>query len=389
MWFKRYDLAIINRSFWPIHFTKGSELKANAEAYLQLGERASAKAKDVVIITQYTGNLKKKADTLDRGLNISFRSCKSRSDSSSKLLFRIFDNVIFMLWVFWSLIITRPKKIFLATDPPLTVPFIVFIYSKIFKVSYVYSIQDIHPEITNIVVKLNPLLFSFLKKVDGLVMRHASSIITITQTMKDEIIARSNTKSHIYLIDNPSSSIDESIQLKIKGFIFSGTFGRVQNIPLLLKSIDKYKTKGGILPFLFIGGGWYANEVQSLSIKHSDITYAGLVDPKKANELTSGYEWALVPIDDEVTKYAFPSKTSSYISCGLNILSICSEQTSVAKWVVNNNYGINTRPKVDDIVDVFFKIENGLTINKKTVEQDYYSIDNYVSKIFNIVFNKV
>ena len=45
MWFKRYDLAIINRSFWPIHFTKGSELKANAEAYLQLGERASAKAK--------------------------------------------------------------------------------------------------------------------------------------------------------------------------------------------------------------------------------------------------------------------------------------------------------------------------------------------------------
>ena len=102
-----------------------------------------------------------------------------------------------MLWVFWNLIITRPKKIYVSTDPPLTVPFIVFIYSKIFKASYVYNIQDIHPEITNIVVKLNPLLFSFLKKVDGLVMRHASSIITITQTMKDEIIPRSNKKSHI------------------------------------------------------------------------------------------------------------------------------------------------------------------------------------------------
>ena len=89
-----------------------------------------------------------------------------------------------------------------------------------------------------------------------------------------------------------------------------------------------------------------------------------------------------------VTKYAFPSKTSSYVSCGLNILSICSEQTSVAKWVVNNNYGINILPKVDDIVDVFFKIENGLTINKKTVDQNYYSIDNFVYKIFNIVFNE-
>ena len=389
MWFRRYDLAIINRSFWPTHSTKGSELKANGEAYLQFGEKASTIVKDVVFITQYTGNLKKTADKFGRGLNLLFRSCKLRSDSSSKLLYRIFDNVIFMLWVFWNLIITRPKKIFLATDPPLTVPFIVFIYSKIFKASYVYSVQDIHPEITNIVVKFNPLLFSFLKKIDGLVMRHASSIITITQTMKDEIIARSNTKSHIYLIDNPTNSVDESIQLKIKGFIFSGTFGRVQNIPLLLKSIDKYKAEGGILPFLFIGGGWYANEVQSLSIKYTDITYAGLVDPKKADELTSGYEWALLPMDDEATKYAFPSKSSSYITSGLNILSICSEQTSVAKWVVNNNYGINARPKVVDIVDVFFKIENGLTINKKTVDQDYYSINNYVSKIFSIVFNKV
>ena len=86
MWFRRYDLAIINRSLWPIHLTKGSELKANGEAYLQLGEKASAKAKDVVIITQYTGNLKKTADKFGRGLNVLFRSCKSRSDSSSKLL---------------------------------------------------------------------------------------------------------------------------------------------------------------------------------------------------------------------------------------------------------------------------------------------------------------
>ena len=55
---------------------------------------------------------------------------------------------------------------------------------------------------------------------------------------------------------------------------------------------------------------------------------------------------------------------------------------------MNNNYGINILPKVDDIVDVFFKIENGLTINKKTVDQNYYSIDNFVYKIFNIIFNE-
>ena len=92
-------------------------------------------------------------------------------------------------------------------------------------------------------------------------------------------------------------------------------------------------------------------------------------------------------IEDEVTKYAFPSKSSSYISCGVNILSICSEQTSVAKWVVKNNYGINSPPTVNNLANIF-KIENGFTINKKTVDQKYFSIENFVDRIFNLRFNE-
>jgi len=380
--FKRYDLAIINRSFWPKNQIIG-------DALLQFGENASDKGKDVVIITQYTGNLKKIVDKFGRGSNLLFRSCKSRSDSSSKLLVRIIDAVVYMLWVFWSLLVTRPKKIYVSTDPPLVVPFVVFIYSKISKASYVYHLQDIHPEAANIVVKLNSVLFSFLKKIDGLVMRHASSIITITQTMKDEIVARSNTKSNIYLIDNPTASFDNPTQLKTKGFIFSGNLGRLQRIPLLLKSIDKYKAKGGTLPFFFIGGGVYANEIHALSKKYTDIAYGGLVDAKKANELTSEYEWALLPIDDKVTKYAFPSKTSSYVSCGVKILSICSNHTSVAKWVLNNNYGVNSLPNINEIVSVLFKIENGLTINNELADGDYFSIERFVQNISDVVFDTV
>jgi hypothetical protein len=218
-------------------------------------------------------------------------------------------------------------------------------------------------------------------------MRHASSIITITQTMKDEIIARSNTKSDIYLIDNPAISFDGSVQLKTKGFVFSGNLGRLQRISLLLKSIDKYKLEGGILPFLFVGGGLYSNDAYLLSTKYGDVTYAGKVDAKKANELSSAYEWALLPIDDEATKYSFPSKTSSYLSCGLKLISVCSNQTSVAQWVLNNHFGMNSLPNIDDLVDVFFKIENGLTVNDITFDRDYFSINRFVQNIYNVVFD--
>ena len=143
----------------------------------------------------------------------------------------------------------------------------------------------------------------------------------------------------------------------------------------------------GALPFLFIGAGVYSDEIRLLASKYKDITYSGLVDANTANDLNSKYEWALIPIEDEVTKYAFPSKVSSYVSCCVTILSLCSKQTIVVKGVGDNSYGVNTLPKVDDLVNIFFKIENGLTINKKTVDQNYFSIENFVHKIFNIVFN--
>ena len=382
MLLKRYDLAIINRSFWPKNQIIG-------ESLLQLSEKTFQDGKSSVVITQSSENFKKTITESGRGLGVIFKICKSRSDSSTKLLYRIFDALIFMFWVILNLILTRPKNIYVSTDPPLLVPFIVFLYSKISRSSYVYHIQDIQPEGLNIIVKLNSVLFTFLKKVDSLVIRNASSIVTITQTMKDEIVTRSKTNSKIYLLDNPTITSTSIPKSKITGFVFSGNAGRQQRIPLILKSIDKYKEQGGVLPFLFIGAGLYSDDIRLLSSKHQDVIYVGLVDAIIANELTSKYEWALLPIDDEVAKYAFPSKTSSYLSCGMNILSICSEQTSVARWVVDNNYGVNSLPKVDDVVNVFLKIENGLTFNKKIVDQNYFSIENFVHKISNIVFNKI
>lgn len=378
--FKRYDLVIINRTFWP-------EGQVLGEALLQLGEKAISKDKEVVVICQNKNNLIEQAKQSDRGINLLFRSCKLRSDSSSNLFLRLIDAIIFSLWVFWNLLITRPNRIYVSTDPPVIVPFIVFLYSKIFKSSYTYHLQDIHPELTNIVVRLNSLVFSFLKKIDVLVMRNASSIITITETMKKEIIYRSNTKSNIYLINNPSISLDSSVKVKTKGFIFSGNLGRLQRIPLLIKSIDKYNHKGGVLPFLFVGGGLYSSEIHFLSKKYENVNYVGKVDAKKAHDLVSKYEWALLPIDDEATRYAFPSKTSSYLSSGLKLLSICSNHTNIAKWVLDNNLGINSLPNIDDLVEIFFKIENGLIVNNSTFDNNYFSINRFTEKIYNIVFD--
>ena len=207
----RYDLVIINRSFWPIYPVIG-------EGLLRLAESV-AKSKKIAVITQDHSNIKKHFKISRRGVGIKFFLTWAFSNSASSFIKRIADTLFFMFWVFIVLIRTRPKKIYVSTDPPILVPFIVAIYSKIMKIEYFYHLQDIHPEATNVVFKINSVLFYILKKIDSFTMCHASLLITLNEQMKSVIVDRSNTKRQISIIENPSVQFNNiSILEKKKDF---------------------------------------------------------------------------------------------------------------------------------------------------------------------------
>ena len=357
---KRYDLAIVNRSFWPKN-------KVIGESLLQLAE-LSSKTKNVCIITQSEGDLEHELLEVNRGQNVTVSACTARSDSSTYLVWRMLDALVFMFWTFLHLMLKRPRMVYVATDPPVIVPFIVFIYAKLFRAEYVYHLQDIHPEAANSIIPLNRLIYNALQWMDSLTIRHASNIVTLTKTMKMEIMKRSGRNADIHLIDNPAvMPIQEEKVDKKPGFVFCGNAGRLQRIPLLLQSIKTYHQEGGVLPFFFAGGGFYNGDIQALAEQSDKVNYLGVLPSNQASDLVASYQWALLPIDDEVTKYAFPSKTSSYVVAGASILSVCSHGTSVSTWVVENKFGINVLANEEELVKSFFSIEKGLI---KPVEFD-------------------
>jgi hypothetical protein len=377
--FKRYDLAIINRGFWP-------ESQIIGEGLLRLSEKHSESGEKVVIITQSDSGLMDALIRENRAKNVVVSLCKARSNSASKVIMRVFDSIIFMCWVFFTLLKKKPKKVYISTDPPVVVPFIVFIYAKLFKASYVYHLQDIHPEAASIIIKVNPVIYRITKWMDSLVMKRASALITITDTMKKNILRRSKTMATIYIIDNPSAFSDFQVSEKKKGFVFSGNAGRLQRIPLLLNSIRDYRKQGGKLPFAFAGGGVFKNKIEELSKEVEDVTYYGILSAKDASSISSAYEWALLPIEDKVTEFAFPSKSSTYVVSGNKILSICGSNTSVSKWVVENNFGKNSIPNIQSIVNTFIAIERG-EINIKNADRNIekFSIDCFVEQISNVL----
>lgn len=374
---KKTDVAIVNRSFWP-------QSQVIGEGLLQFAEQV-AKENSVCVITQAKGDLAAKLAKEGRGKGLQIRACKAYTTSASGILKRIAEAVFFMLWTFISLVRAKPANVYVSTNPPVVVPFIVALYCRLFGARYVYHLQDIHPEAANIVVPVNKLFFRLLQSIDNYTLRHAATIITLSEDMKTYIQQRSHTSRPIELLDNPSFEVmPVPMEERTKDIVFCGNAGRLQRIPLLLGAIEDYLKQGGKLNFTFAGGGVHAADVEKLANSYQQVKYLGFIPATEAAELVNEHRWALLPIDDEVTKYAFPSKSSGYALSGSGVLAVCGKDTSVSRWVIKNKTGIVCDANHAALVDCLFSIENNVSESfsvspemKEKLQLPYFALQLY------------
>lgn len=355
---RKADLVIVNCHFWP-------KAQVIGESLLRFVEKASLHAR-VSVITQSNLDLRKTLDDSNRAGDVDIRCCRSLTDSSSHFVIRVIDSIYFLIWTVFNLLATRPKTVYVGTNPPMVVPFIVCLYARLFKADYYFHVQDIHPEATGIAVPLNRVAFTLLRWIDSITLRHAKGIVTLSKDMADYIRSRSGTRSPITLLDNPAIIDMEHFDKPRDGdVIFCGNAGRLQRIPLIIDAIKQYIEKGGTLRFTFAGNGVYARDIKKLADSYPGVTYLGLVPTEEASRLLVRHRWGLMPIDDEVTRYAFPSKSSCYLVSGCKILAVCSETTSVATWIKEKACGDVARPDVDSVVRALQTIETDIDCQRQ------------------------
>lgn len=375
---KKPRVSIVNRSFWPHSPLIG-------EALLQLAERLSKLGCEVSVITQKNINLHKKLNQHSRGGNVKFCPSFSSTTSKTNLFFRLIETISFVLWVFIKLFIERPHTVYVATDPPLIVPFCVMVYCKFKKAKYIYHVQDIHPEATNTVIKINKMVMRFMIFLDCVTLRNAQRIITINEEMERTLNARTGQRLNITKLSNPSAPfpLSKKITRKNNEFCFCGNAGRLQRMPLLLDAIKEYLETGGSIKFSFAGSGIYADHLSRMDYEYKNFTYLGFLNSKDTTTLCRASSWALLPIEDEVTKYAFPSKTSTYMQSGAQIFAICGENTSVGRWVLDNELGVVVPPSKELIIDSLFKIQRNKCNTRRESKTKKYSEEPFSIEVFS------
>jgi len=341
------DFLLVNKTFWPKSKTIG-------EGHLQVVSRLSEDGIKSGVFFEDCGNFDE--EFKKRGIiNLRIFKVNQSLRNDSSIIYKAISSILYTLKLCKVLISERPKNIYIATDPPIVSAFIVMLYSKIFKAGYIYHLQDIHPEITNRYMRLNPFIYNLLLKIDKAVMRNADEIITINSKMKEFIESRGYFKK-ITTLPNPAIFQKNDTNLREKSIAYCGNFGRFQYMDIIIEAIDKYLSEDGSLKFYFIGDGPFKNKIIELSKKHKNVIYEGYLPSDDCSKLLSRIEFSLLPFQEGIDSLAFPSKSSTYLACGNKIISICEDKNFLKEWVENNNLGININPSVELLVKFFQNI---------------------------------
>jgi len=175
--------------------------------------------------------------------------------------------------------------------------------------------------------------------------------------MRQALAARGMDTQHVVLINNfmlknfsldadveavsPTSSKQADLQAaKRSKLVFAGNLGRFQGLDDLLDAfldLDKSKCK---LDLHFLGEGAMASILKEKAANAENIFFHGHKPFEEASHFISDCDAGIVSIQPDVYRYAYPSKTLTYLGLGVPVLAVVEPESGMAKDIVKNELGI-------------------------------------------------
>ncbi len=316
---------------------------------------------------------------------------KSNKESLNKL----FNFLWFPLIVFCFLIFKKKYDIVtVSTNPPVILSFFVALASKIKKNKLIYHYMDIHPEIGNISGEFkNKTIFNILKKMDNFTCRTAAKIVVLSSDMKNSLLKRDpKLENKIEIINNYDLSDGEKSTETFftegkdkKRIVFTGNIGRFQNLESLINAI---KTYGCIenLELIFVGEGKNLDSLKELASGLNCVKFIPHQPVSIARKIIEEAHMGIVSLEKEIIKYAYPSKTMTYLAEGTPILVCIDDESELSNMVNNLALGISVKPSnLKQIHDIFLELsKDNLSFEKEHIIETFNK--NFHKNIFNKKF---
>jgi colanic acid biosynthesis glycosyl transferase WcaI len=228
---------------------------------------------------------------------------------------------------------------------------------------YVYNVQELYPELAIQMGRLrNRGAIAVLRKLEKFVYDTASAVVGISEGICSQVIARGTPPSKVHLIpnfvdlaelspgerDNPFSreyGLTEDFVVS-----YAGNMGPAQGLETVLDAAALPTARR--VKFVLIGGGVLESSIAMhiATRKLDNVQLIGHQPYVRVPEIYAASDVCLVPLLEEVTGSALPSKIFRIMACARPVLAICKTNSELAEMVREAGAGVVVPPGRADLL---------------------------------------
>ena len=248
--------------------------------------------------------------------------------------------------------------------------------------------------------------FQLQVKMETLACEYSDHVVTLNQSMKNELIRRGVQPQKITIIPNgvdtevfspldPSETLLDSLKLHKKYLIgYIGSIVNYEGLDILLEAMVLLKNKHPNIHALFVGDG---SEMENLISKVSDlklqesVTFTGRVPHESVNDYYSIIDVMVFPRRGlPVTELVTPLKPFEAMAMGKCV--ICSDVNALKEFIINGENGVlfekdnvpDLADKIDQLINSNSAKEIGINARKWVVEhRDWSKISQEMKRLYD------
>ena len=283
---------------------------------------------------------------------------------------RFLNAIRLGLGIFWEAVFKkRYDVIMISTSPPVLGGWFAAVIAKFTGARFIYHCMDIHPEAGRISGEFrNPLIYGILSRLDRWTCEQANPVVVLSDDMADSL-AKRKPEAHLltYVLNNFSlpSEASASDQLPFvwpeESFVllFAGNIGRFQGLDFLIEAMGKLVDSKHI-KLLIMGEGAEKDRLHELTKKTgANVTFVGHQSVEVAKASMAKANIGFVSLVPNLYRYAYPSKTMTYLEQGCPVLVGIEQNACLAKDVVKSGAGqVVDNGDVDMLCEAILKLSN-------------------------------
>lgn len=275
-------------------------------------------------------------------------------NETSRPLVRVVNALRLGTKLLWKAFTRKYDVIMISTSPPVLGGVAAALTSRLFGARFIYHCMDIHPEVGKVSGEFaNPLVFRVLSKVDQWACRQADPVVVLSQDMANTLRKRpAGEQLSIRVLNNFSLPTERPIPNELpfdwpaEAFtvLFAGNVGRFQGLETVVEAMGGLQHRDDIA-FVMMGEGVAKHALQERAIElGARIHFVGHQPVEVAKAAMQRADAGFVSLTADIYRYAYPSKTMTYLEQGCPLIVAVEPESELASEVVAGSYGYAIPP---------------------------------------------